>query len=140
MVKVNLTLLSIFCLCDTNREIEMLFLTIYRNERSHDMLFWLLPVPFTRPLVCYVALYACKRSAESQTLKVHRVASKTLTQKRPVYAAPERLVGNFSFSIFFFLVMVTKRLWGLVTLTQPYLFSADFSADFRTHTLTACSG
>ena len=48
----------------------------------------------TRPLVCYVAFYACKRSAKSQTLKVHPVASKTLTQKRPVYAAPERLVGD----------------------------------------------
>ena len=57
----------------------------------------------TRPLVCYVAFDACKRSAESQTLKVHPVASKTLTQKRPVYAAPECLVGNFSFSIVFFL-------------------------------------
>ena len=52
--------------------------------------------------MCYVAFYACKRSAESQTLKVHPVASKTLTQKRPVYAAPERLVGDFSFSICFF--------------------------------------
>ena len=52
----------------------------------------------TRPLVCYVGFSACKRSAKSQTLKVHPVASKTLTQKRPVYAAPERLVGDFSFS------------------------------------------
>ena len=57
----------------------------------------------TRPLVCYEGLYACKRSAESQTLKVHPVESKTLTQKRPVYAAPERLVGDFYFSILFFL-------------------------------------
>ena len=57
----------------------------------------------TRPLVCYEGVYACKRSAESQTLKVHPVASKTLIQKRPVNAAPERLVGDFSFSIFFFL-------------------------------------
>ena len=37
----------------------------------------------TRPLVCYEGFYACKRSAESQTLKVHPVASKTLTQKIP---------------------------------------------------------
>ena len=57
----------------------------------------------TRPLVCYVAFYECKRSAESQTLKVHPVASKSLTQKVPVYTAPERLVGDFSFSIVFFL-------------------------------------
>ena len=56
----------------------------------------------TRPLVCYVALSACKRSTNSQTLKVHPVASKSLTQKIRVYAAPERLVGDFSFSIFFF--------------------------------------
>ena len=61
----------------------------------------------TRFLVCYVAFSACKRSAESQTLKVHPVASKTLTQKRPVYAAPERLVGHFSFSIVYFLGIVT---------------------------------
>ena len=61
----------------------------------------------TRPLVCYVAFSACKRSAESQTLKVHPVESKTLTQKIPVYAAPERLVGDLSFSIFFFLSIVT---------------------------------
>ena len=46
----------------------------------------------TRPLVCYEGLYACKRSAKSQTLKVHPVASKTLTHKIPVYDAPERLV------------------------------------------------
>ena len=57
----------------------------------------------TRPLVCYEGFSACKRSAKSQTLKIHPVASKTLTQKIPVYAAPERLVGDFSFSIFFFL-------------------------------------
>ena len=44
---------------------------------------------------------------QSQTLKVHPVASKTLTQKRPVYAAPESLVGDFSFSIVFFLGTVT---------------------------------
>ena len=37
----------------------------------------------TRPLVCYEGFYACKRCAESQTLKVHPVASKTLTQKIP---------------------------------------------------------
>ena len=55
----------------------------------------------TRSLVCYEGLYACKRSAESQTLKVHPVASKTLTQKIPVYAAPECLVGDFSVSICF---------------------------------------
>ena len=52
----------------------------------------------SRSLVCYEGFYACERSAESKTLKVHPVASKTLTQKRPVYAAPERLVGDFSFS------------------------------------------
>ena len=61
----------------------------------------------TRPLVRYVAFSACKWSAESQTLKVHPVASKTLTQKRPVYAALERLVGDFSFPIVFFLGIVT---------------------------------
>jgi len=61
----------------------------------------------TRPLVCYVACYACKRSAESQTLIVHPVGSKTLTQKRPVYADPECLVGDFSFSIVYFLGIVT---------------------------------
>ena len=82
-----------------------------------------LPV-VTRPLVCYVALSACKRSAESQTLKVHPVASKTLTQKRPVYAAPERLVGDFSFSIVFFLGMVTWSKW-----TNPWSSS-------HTHTLS----
>ena len=37
----------------------------------------------TSPLVCYEGFYACKRCAESQTLKVHPVASKTLTQKIP---------------------------------------------------------
>ena len=61
----------------------------------------------TRPLVCYEGFSACKRSAKSQTLKVHPVASTTLTQKRPVYAAPERLVGDFSFSIVFFPSIVT---------------------------------
>ena len=57
--------------------------------------------------MCYEGFSACKRSAESQTLRVHPVASKTLTQKRPVYyAAPERFVGDLSFSIVFFLGMV----------------------------------
>ena len=66
------------------------------------MLFSLLPVP-----LCVMKVFsACKRSAETQTLKVHPVASKTLTQKRPVYAAPERLVGHFSFSIVCFLVQI----------------------------------
>ena len=69
----------------------------------------------TRPLVCYVACSACKRSVESQTLKVHPVASKTLTQKRPVYAAPERLVGDFSFSIVCFLGIVTYFRYSDVT-------------------------
>ena len=41
----------------------------------------------TRPLVCYEGFYACKRSAESKTLKVHPVASKTLTQKIPAQNA-----------------------------------------------------
>ena len=54
------------------------------------MLFRLLPVP-----LCVMKVYACKRSAESKTLKVHPVASKTLTQKIPVYAAPKRLIGDF---------------------------------------------
>ena len=67
------------------------------------MLFRLLPVPLCVMKVCY----ACQRSAESKTLKVHPVASKTLTQKRPVYAAPKRLVGDFSFSIVYFLGTVT---------------------------------
>ena len=40
----------------------------------------------TRPLVCYEGFYACTVNG-LQTLKVHPVASKTLTQKRPVYAA-----------------------------------------------------
>ena len=35
----------------------------------------------TRPLVRYEGCSACKRAAESQTLKVHPVESKTLTQK-----------------------------------------------------------
>ena len=60
--------------------------------KAHVMLFRFLPVP-----LCYEGFSACKLSAESQTLKVHPVASKALTQKRPVYAAPERLVGHFSF-------------------------------------------
>ena len=63
------------------------------------MLFRLLPVP-----LCYGAS-ACKRCAESQTLKVHPVVSKTLTQKRPVYAAPERLVGDLSFSILYIYIV-----------------------------------
>ena len=57
------------------------------------MLFWLLPV-----LLCYVAFSACERSAKSQTLKVHPVASKTLTQKICVYMLPQ----NASLEIFFF--------------------------------------
>ena len=61
----------------------------------------------TRPLLCYKGFYACKRSAKSQTLKVHPVASKTLTQKIPVYAAPERFVGDFSVSIVYLLGTVT---------------------------------
>ena len=71
----------------------------------------------TRPLVCYEGFSACERSAESQTLKVHPVASKTLTQKRPVYAAPERLVGHFlfQFSIFFFREPID------VTTTPPWI-------------------
>ena len=79
----------------------------------------------TRPLVCYVAFSACKRSAKSQALKVHPVASKT--QKIPVYAAPERLVLYF-----FFLSIVTWPYPGPNgpirgaphTHTHPYLFSA----------------
>ena len=35
--------------------------------------------------MCYEGFYAFIRSAKSQTLKVHPVASKTLTQKRPVF-------------------------------------------------------
>ena len=61
----------------------------------------------TRPLVCYEGCSAWKPSAESQTLKVHPVASNTLTQRRPVYAAPERLLGDFCFSIVYFLSIVT---------------------------------
>ena len=70
-----------------------------RKHKSEQNIYILkVPCPITRPLVCYEAFSACKRSAESQTLKVHPVASKTLTQKIPVYAAPERFVGHFSFS------------------------------------------
>ena len=74
------------------------------NQYIKLHVFLLLKVPchafpvITRPLVCYEGFYACKRSAESKTLKVHLVGSKTLTQKIPVYAAPERLVGDFSCS------------------------------------------
>ena len=57
--------------------------------------------------VCYEGLSACERSAESLTLRVHPAASTTLTQRRPVSAAPERLVGHFSFSISVFLSIVT---------------------------------
>ena len=51
------------------------------------MLFRLLPVP-----LCYVAVHV-------NGLQGHKppVASKPLTQKRPVSAAPERLVGDFFF-------------------------------------------
>jgi len=78
----------------------------------------------TRPLVCYEAS-ACKRSAESQTLKVHPVANKTLTQRRPVSAAPERLVGHFSFSIVCFL--------GSVTCEHPDQQQMDQSVEHLTH-------
>ena len=91
------------------------------------MLFWLLPIP----LVCYVAFYACERSAESQTLKVHPVASKTQTQKRPVYAAPERLVGDFSFSIVCFLGTVTCEHPNQQQMTG--LAQMDQSAEHLTH-------
>ena len=84
--------------------------------------------------MCYEGFYACKRSAKSQTLKVHPVASKTLTQKRPVYAAPERLVGDFSFSIVFFLGTVmcpypNGPIRGAVTLRprSRYVKSVDWS-------------
>ena len=60
------------------------------------MLFRLLPVP-----LCVMKVFMNVNGLQSQTLKVHPVASKTLTQKIPVYAAPERLVGDFSFSIVF---------------------------------------
>ena len=93
------------------------------------MLFRLLPVP-----LCYEAS-ACKRSAESQTLKVHPVASKTLTQKIPLYAAPERLVGHFSFSIVYFLGIVTY--FGYSDVTSAELLRLDQSADFLTHTHSA---
>ena len=43
----------------------------------------------THPHVCYEGFYACKRCAESQTLKVHPVASKTLTQSLPQNASLE---------------------------------------------------
>ena len=82
------------------------------------MLFRLLPVPL------YEGFSACKRCAESQTLKVHPVASKTLTQRRRVYAAPERLVGDFSFSIVCFLGSVTcehpdqQQMTGLAQMDQ----------------------
>ena len=42
----------------------------------------------TRPLVCYEGFYPCKRSAESKTLKVHPVGSKTLTQSFRVPKTP----------------------------------------------------
>ena len=85
----------------------------------------------TRPLVCYECFYACKRSAESQTLKVHPVASETLTQKRPVYAAPERLVGDFSFSIVCFLGSVTCEYPNQQQITG--LAQMDQSAEPLTH-------
>jgi len=100
--------------------------------------------------VCYEGFSACKRSAKWQTLKVHPVASKTLTQKRLVYAAPERLVGDFSFSIVFFLGTVmcpypngpigpNGPIPGAVTSTEPLrwvsgLVQMDQSADFLIHT------
>ena len=74
--------------------------------------------------MCYEAFSACELSAKSQTLKVHPGASKTLTHKRPVYAAPERLVGHFSFSIVCFLGSVTcehpdqQQMTGLAQMDQ----------------------
>ena len=94
-------------------------------------------------LVCYVGFSACKRSAKSQPLKVHPVASKTLTQKIPVSVAPERLVGDFSFSICFFREPsdVTTTPWTnprtsshTHTHTQSFLSCSSGFLSLSTHT------
>ena len=51
--------------------------------QTHFRVLGLIPPVITRPLVCYEGFYACKQCAESKTLKVHPVGSKTLTQKIP---------------------------------------------------------
>ena len=65
------------------------------------MLFRLLPVP------CVMKVFLHVNGLQSHKPSKYILASKTLTQKIPVYAAPERLVGDLSFSIVFFLGTVT---------------------------------
>ena len=60
------------------------------------MLFRLLPVCVMKVFLLVNGLQSHKPSKYT----LQRV--KLLTQKRPVYAAPERLVGDFSFYICFF--------------------------------------
>ena len=61
----------------------------------------------TRPLVCYEGFSACKRSAESKTLKVHPVASTTLTQSM--------LPQNASLEISHFPLFISWVLWCVNT-------------------------
>ena len=97
------------------------------------MLFRLLPVP-----LCYVAFSACERSAKSQTLKVHPVASKTLTQKIPI-CCPRTPRWRFLFFNQFLPEYSDVNIprskwtnpWSSSHTPQPYLFSA---AEFLRHT------
>jgi len=74
--------------------------------------------------LCVMKVFMHVNGMQSQTLKAHPVASKTLTQKRPVYAASERLVGDFSFSIVYFLGSLTcehpnqQQMTGLAQMDQ----------------------
>ena len=68
------------------------------------MLFRLLPIPLCVMKICMHVNGLQSHKPSKYTLPV---ASKTLTHKIPVYAAPERLVGDFSFSIVFVLGTVT---------------------------------
>ena len=66
------------------------------------MLFRLLPIP-----LCVMKVFMHVNRLQSHKPSKYTLASKTLIQKIPVYAASEHLVGDFSFSIVFFLGTVT---------------------------------
>ena len=81
--------------------------------------------------MCYEGFYACKRSAESQTLKVHPVASKTLTQSM--------LPQNASLEISHFPLFTSWVLWRVNTQRPhplPAFHETSFSFEARKRLVT----
>ena len=97
----------------------------------------------TRPLVCYEGFYACKRCAESQTLKVQPVASKTLPKTPRWRYVIVHLILPFS-SGYGMMSSRTRNemdqsveplryVRGAVALSPRWLVQIDQSTDFLTH-------